>query len=251
MNRWICVLVFLTVAVCSNGQQRKARCKESHLGYDCMASLSDEYNLHWTLDGMIVQLAMDVETVGWCGFCFAGRPLNMAPADAAIGWIDFVGVTLRPYHLYTKFVDPEDEDFNVKLTNINGTERDGRTVIHFTRNLTQGEIPVDPEEITPVNFAFGIVDRLDYHFKRGSSAIRFADTQEDTDDIEDIEDTEADDDESRQQETNSEKPALSPETEFLPGREQSSEIDDFEEAEGSELSLEEDQVMDNLESFGR
>lgn len=176
MYCWIRVFVFFVVIFSTDAQ--RAKCVASTRDYDCMANLSDVYTIHWTLEGDNLRLAMDVETLGWCGFCFAGRPLNMAPADSVIGWIDYIGIVLRPYYIVTKFVDPEDQDFNVQLVNVTGEERDGRTVIEYTRDINEGTFPVDPNAETPVNFAYGNIDRLDYHFDRGSAVIRFADLPE-------------------------------------------------------------------------
>eukprot|EP00210_Caulerpa_lentillifera_P000588 g569.t1 len=175
MFHCICVILFLTFAVSSKAQN--AQCEASSLGHTCMAALSSEYNLHWTLTGNLLELAMEANTLGWVGFSVAGIQDRMAPADAVIGWVSTAGLTVRAYNITVRNVTPGDEDPNINLGRIGGSENSTSTTIRFSRIITEGRFPIDPQAITLINYAYGIPDSLRFHGsnRRGSTTIRFAD----------------------------------------------------------------------------
>eukprot|EP00210_Caulerpa_lentillifera_P000587 g568.t1 len=174
MHRWICVVLFLTFAVSSKAQN--AQCEASSLGHTCMAALSSEYNLHWTLTGDLLELAMEANTLGWVGFSVAGSQGSMAPADAVIGWVSTDGLTVRAYNISSQDVSAGDEDPNINLGGIGGGQANGVTTISFSRIITEGGFPIDPQAITFINYAYGSSDSLSFHdLGHGSTTIRFAD----------------------------------------------------------------------------
>lgn len=157
------------------GAKSQATCEGSYLGYDCMKVLADFYILHWTLEGDFLQIAAEGFGAEWVGFSFAEREGLMAPADAVIGWIDVNGVSIEPYRLETNSVFNQDKDPSITLKDISAVQDGDLTTIFFTRLIREGQVDINPQEETMINFAIGDTDSLKYHSdNRGWSSVTFA-----------------------------------------------------------------------------
>ena len=162
----VCFLTLFTFTHAVVGE-----CDASELGYECMKSLAEYYNVHWTLRGSVLHMALEGIGAEWVGFSFPQIPEKMFPADAVIGWLDVNGPSVLPYHLTTQSVFSEDEDFAIILSNVSAIQDTERTIVAFTRSTTQGRVKIKVDEDMPINFAIGDVDSLRYHRERGSSTI--------------------------------------------------------------------------------
>lgn len=151
-------------------------CVPSPMDYDCMQKLSSFANIHWTLEGKLLHIAVEGFGAEWVGFSFAEVPNSMYPADAVIGFVDSKGPNVHPYRVVMHGVTKEDRDPSIHLTNVAAIQDAEKTMISFTRNLAEGTVHVDPTVETLVNYAIGDEDRLKYHGKdrRGQTSIVFA-----------------------------------------------------------------------------
>ena len=162
----VCFLTLFTFTHAVVGE-----CDASELGYECMKNLAEYYNVHWTLRGSVLHMALEGMGAEWVGFSFPQVPEVMSPADAVIGWLDVNGPSVLPYYLTTKSVFAEDEDFAITLSNVSAIQDAERTIVAFTRSTTQGRVKIKVDEDMPINFAIGDVDSLRYHRERGNSTI--------------------------------------------------------------------------------
>lgn len=139
-----------------------------------MQSLAEYYNLHWTLEGNILRVALEGFGAEWVGFSFAEVKDSMFPADAVIGWLDVNGPEVLPYRIVTQSVFAEDKDSIINLVDVDATQNSEKTIIRFTRSLSQGRVRVNSERDTLVNFAIGDIDSLRYHgVNRGQTTVVF------------------------------------------------------------------------------
>ena len=163
-------LVVLIVFVASATAQ--SECEESDLGYACMKTLSDFYNLHWTLNEDNVEIAMEGIGAEWVGFSFAEEEGAMAPADAVIGWTMGREFSVEPYRITERAVAEDNQDEDVTINGRSVTQDDERTIVAFVRSLTDGTVEIDPEAETLINYAIGDMDSLVYHGpNRGQSTV--------------------------------------------------------------------------------
>jgi len=166
--RLLVVLALFVAASAQNGE-----CEESSLGFACMKSLAEFYNLHWTLFEDSVDMALEGVGAEWVGFSFAEEEGMMAPADAVIGWTEGSDFSVEPYRITIQAVTADDLDEDVTLSSSSVTQDNERTIVSFTRSLMDGTVMIDPEAETLVNYAIGDMDSLVYHGpeNRGQSSI--------------------------------------------------------------------------------
>lgn len=167
-------------------------------GYDCMIvppGLEDLLRVHWVIgpvegamngtdamdamdamngtDAMDqipaagegqISIALEGNTSGWVGFSFAESPNLMFPADAVVGWVAGEEVVIRAFRVTQRGITDADEDTELELTGLAGSEEDGVTVIEYTRSLTDGTTPIDIESgLIRTNAAMGENDQLEWH----------------------------------------------------------------------------------------
>ncbi|CAD7699038.1 unnamed protein product [Ostreobium quekettii] len=120
-----------------------------------------------TPSGGEISILLEGNTTGWLSLSFADTALSMSPADAVLGWVEADGaVVVKSYRIAAKSVSASNEDADVPLTNIAGSETDGVTVIEYTRALNAGAFPINASSPSiRVNAAHGAdgEDSLVYH----------------------------------------------------------------------------------------
>lgn len=146
--------------------------------FECMQEFDlagNPYFVHWTVDGTLLQMALEATTTGWVGFAFAGEPGQMVPSDFIIGWVDGDSVSVLPYFSEARSITETNEEGDIELMDVRGEEEDGVTTIYFTRDTAQeGNVPIDLEMEVDINFAVGPEDELVYHqTNRASGVISF------------------------------------------------------------------------------
>lgn len=176
--QWL-IRVFLLVGLLSCLEAQRLKCQKSTIKkYDCMASLEENYTLYWKLQGKKLCVTIEGKTSGWVGLCFPRTAGRMFPAASVIGWVKGNQEHVKPYYIEGYTVTSGNENHDVSLSGVTGSEEDGKTTIEFCIELNKEKLKtdVDPQKGTPINWAYGNTDDLVYHGKqRGSATIRFAD----------------------------------------------------------------------------
>ena len=131
------------------------------------------YELHWTVDGATIHLAMRAQTVGWVGFGL--NPTEaMNNSDIIFGWVDSIG-TVQVFDAYA--IGPNgphpvdtDQGGSNDITVFNGTEADGWTTIELQRLVNTGDVKDKPLiYYIPVIWAVGPDDTFEtQHIRMGN-----------------------------------------------------------------------------------
>lgn len=157
-------------------------------GYACMMTPPglDAMTVHWVVgpvDGGEegpspgegeISVLLEGTTTGWLAFAYGDEALLMEPSDVVLGYVDGEGTAVvKAYKVLGKSISADDEDEDVELTAISGSEVDGVTTIEYTRALDTGMFPIDPtSSALGTNAAHGAdgEDGLIYH---GTNRVAF------------------------------------------------------------------------------
>ncbi|GMH39833.1 hypothetical protein BSKO_07737 [Bryopsis sp. KO-2023] len=200
----IVFLAAILALLCSRVDTNSENCEASELGYACKKQLAPFYAVHWTLGGSPARadllngevpfpdegeaaFALAGSTTGWVGFGFTGRSGMMFPADVVLGFVKEDGESsVRAFKVENYGIREDNADESVNLKNVFVSEVDGKTIVAYTRSVREGgSIPVSLDAETPVTFAVGPFDGLNYHRRsRGGGSILLAAALSDTTDIE-------------------------------------------------------------------
>eukprot|EP00475_Leptophrys_vorax_P026473 TRINITY_DN3737_c0_g2_i2.p1 TRINITY_DN3737_c0_g2~~TRINITY_DN3737_c0_g2_i2.p1 ORF type:complete len:622 (+),score=22.69 TRINITY_DN3737_c0_g2_i2:503-2368(+) len=150
-------------------------------GFHCCVQLcGDKFVLHWATNKTAVRMAAEVATTGWAsvGWSPDGK---MASSDAAIGNLPTGTVAngaAVSAHYMTGYgmgdVQPT-TGFTMTETVVEASSN-GKTIVQFTRTLTDGKVPINQNGPTTVLWAYDAAGNkaLGYHGpNRGSASIDF------------------------------------------------------------------------------
>jgi hypothetical protein len=120
----------------------------------------------WTLREDSIDIKLAAPTIGWVGIGFnPDVPENMGGASFIIGYVK--GGKVEAFDHYgiaeNKHQDDEAIDGRSDLSNVSGSEQDGRTVLEFTIPLSSGDStdkPVSRDGDNTVLLAYGRSDSV-------------------------------------------------------------------------------------------
>ncbi len=108
---------------------------------------SGRYELHWTVEGATIHLAMRAQTVGWVGLGINPTE-QMNNSDILFGWVTSEGMVqvFDAYAIGPNGPHPVDTDQGGSndITVFNGTETDGWTTIELQRLINTGDVKDKP-----------------------------------------------------------------------------------------------------------
>jgi len=138
-----------------------------------------ELEVHWSIVGSDLHMALVGETPGWISFGF-DYSRTMADSDMVFGYVDGTGTAVVYDQWSFDPVGPHPSDTSLggtyDITAFNGTEADGVTTIEFVRPLDTG----DPRDnVIPTQgsmriiWATGSSDTIGMHSRAGFGTIDF------------------------------------------------------------------------------
>ncbi|GMH32522.1 hypothetical protein BSKO_00356 [Bryopsis sp. KO-2023] len=155
-------------------------CEPSELGYACMKILAPYKKVHWTVGGASrttellggevplpeegeIAFALEGTTTGYVGFGFTEVAGMMSPADIVLGWTNSEETVVKPYRAVTIDITDAELDDSVTLKNTFASEKDGTTIVAYTRSISDGTTKLSLEGKSEVIFAIAPQDELAWH----------------------------------------------------------------------------------------
>jgi len=113
-------------------------------------------------------MAIMGSTTGWVGVGWSpdGHMYSGGNSDAVVGWVESNGnVVVNAYQLKSYSPSAADIQSDFELTDIDGEEIDGKTIIYFTRSTKSGLNPIDADADVIVIGAYSGTnqDTFSYH----------------------------------------------------------------------------------------
>jgi len=145
--------------------------------YTYSASLIDGLTVYWKpIDGDTIDMAVKGLSTGWVGVGWSAnghmdsqstkRNIQQlqAGSDAIVGWVGSTGNVVIDQWLLTEQNTPTIHS-NIELTNKDGEEINGETIIYFTRTTASGNYPINEDQSVILIGAYSQynTDALSYH----------------------------------------------------------------------------------------
>jgi hypothetical protein len=109
--------------------------------YESSQEVGPGYTVHWNNDAELLTMALEAEAEGWVSIGFEPTS-RMNEADIVLGWVEGSQVTVQDqFSIGPTGPHPPDAELGGTndLLEVGGSEKDGTTVIEFSRKLDTGD----------------------------------------------------------------------------------------------------------------